>query len=266
MVATHFTGKDGEVKVDGNVITVVDFNVDVAVDVITSPRVGKVSDKNYPGKKHVSGSISQVVVTPELLSYVLGDSDTLTTSSLETLLAETDISGNTRQELSITSDPTNPTSVKVTLQVGDENSTAGSIVIHGKDSSAAYVAEVINFDAMTVGDPAQVKYGSQQFADTDYVDISANLQHGTGPDTSANRITIEGITGTKTMTPGTSTYFDIIGKVIDPDDNYAQVTLNNCFFTAGNFPIGDSNTLVQCDLPFIVQDPDEDVTLVWTST
>ncbi len=76
---------------------------------------------------------------------------------------------------------------------------------------------------------------------------------------------IEGITGVKTMTPGNATIFDIIGKVEDDNGNYFQMTCNNCFFTAGNFPIGDSDTLVACSLPFVVHDADSDVSLSWTS-
>ena len=264
MTATHFRGSDGEIKIDGNVVTVVEFNVDITTSVIASPRVGKVADKKYAGKQDITGSITQVLVTPDLLSKVIGDSDSLTTSTLETLLTAEDLSGNAWTEYAIGSDPSNPTSVKCTLTVGtDDDITAGSIVIRGTNSSDQIVTEVIDFAAMAVGDAAQVKYGSQQFETTDYVDVSGNLHDDAA---TYPTLKIEGITGTKTMTPGNATIFDIIGKVEDSNNNYAQLTCNNCFFTAGNFPIVDSNTLVSCDLPFVVQDADEDVTLVWTST
>ncbi len=264
MTATHFRGSDGQIKIDGSVVTVVEFNIDITTNVIASPRVGKVADKKYAGKQDITGTITQVLITPDLLSYVIGDSDSLTTSSLETLLAATDISANAWSEIAITSDPSNPTSVKCTLTASDANTTAGSIIIRGTNSSDQIVTEVIDFTAMTYGDPAQVKYGSQVFKTTDYVDISENLQPT--PSSVSSTLKFEGITGTKTMTPGNATIFDIIGKVEDANNNYAQLTCNNCFFTAGNFPIGDSDTLVSCDLPFVVQDADDDVTLVWTST
>lgn len=264
MTATHFTGSDGAVTIGGNAVTVVNFSIDVDRSVIASPRVGKTSDTNYAGKLGITGTISQVLVTAELLSYVMGDSNSLTTSSAETLLAAADVSANAWSEYAITSDPTNPTSVKCTLTVGDGNATAGSIVIRGTDSADAIVTEVLDFAAMTDGDAAQVIYGSQQFKTSDHVDVSGNLQPSTGP--VYNTLKIEGITGTKTMTPGEATLFDIVGKVEDADSNYAQITANNCFFTAGNFPIGDSDTLVECDLPFVITDPDDDLTLVWTST
>ncbi len=116
---------------------------------------------------------------------------------------------------------------------------------------------------MVSGDPAQVVYGSQVFDTTDWVDIEAALGEAGTPDPT---LKIEGITGTKTMTPGNATLFDIIGKVEDDNNNYAQMTCNNCFFTGGNFPIGDSDTLVACSLPFVIRDADSDVSLVWTST
>lgn len=266
MAATHFLGSDGEVKIGGDVkAEVTDFSVDISVDTIASARVGQKSDKQYPGKIGITGSINEVLVTAELLSYVVGDSNSLTTSSAEVLLAATELlSASGRHEIAVTDDPTNPTSIRATLTVGTVATTAGSIVVHGTDVSGGYVTEVINFAAMAVGDPAQVVYGTQQFDTSDYVDVEAALSKGSSG--SCSELKLDGITGTKTMTPGDATMFTIIGKVIDQDGNYAQITLNNCFFTSGNFPIGDANTLVACDLPFICQDPDSDMSLVWTST
>lgn len=263
MTATHFTGADGIISIGGNPITVVEYEMTVDRSVIDSPRVGKRSDMKYAGKLDFSGSIKQVLVTAELLSQVMGDSTSLTSSSLEVLYAAADISGGARLNLTIGTDPTAPTSTRITLTVGDAPSSAGSIVIHGTDSSDEYVTEVIDFGAMIVGDAAQVKYGTQQFKTTEHLDVSANLCQGA---VTFNQIKIEGITGVNTMTPGESTLFSIVGKVIDANNNYAQMTANNCFFTGGNFPIGDSDTLVECDLPFVISDPDEDVTLVWTTT
>lgn len=266
MTATYFLGSDGEIKIDGNVKSeVTDFSVDISVSAIASARIGQKSDKQYPGKVGITGSINEVLITAELLSMVIGDSNTLTTSSLETLLAATELlTSEARHEIAVTSDPTNPTSVKATLTVGTVNTTAGSIVIHGTDVGGDYVTEVLDFAAMTSGDPAQVVYGSQQFADTDFVDVEAAISKGNSG--TCSELKLEGIAGTKTMTPGNATMFTIIGKVEDASSNYAQITLNNCFFTGGNFPIGDADTLVACDLPFICQNPDSDMTLVWTST
>jgi len=263
MTAEHFTGADGEIKIGSDVITVADFSLDITRSVIASGEIGKVSDKKYPGKLDISGSITQVLITPELLSYVLGDSSTLTTSTLETLMAAEDVSGNTRAEYDVSTNPTVATSVKCTLTVGDADSTSGSIVLQGTNGSDDWITEVIDFAAMTVGDASQVVYGSVQFTTTEYVDVSANLQMGSS---TYNTLKIEGITGTKSMTPGDATVFNIIGKVEDADSNHATVTINNCFFTGGNFPVGDSDTLVRCDLPFVMKDADTDFTLAWTAT
>ena len=264
MTATHFTGKHGEVQVGGNVVTVVEFNLDITTNVINDPRVGKKADKKYPGKQEYSGTITQTLITPVLLSYVIGDSNSSTTSTLETLLAVTDVSANAWSELAITSDPTAATSVKCTLTAGDASANAGSVVIRGTNSSDQIVTEVLDFATMAYGDAAQVIYGSQAFKTTDYIDVSGNLQPT--PSSVSNTLKIEGIADTKTMSPGDPTYFDIIVKVEDANNNYVQATLSNCFFTGGNFPVGDSDTLVACVLPFVVHDADSDVSLVWTST
>ena len=262
MVATHYTGKDGEIKIDTVTTTLVDFSIDIAVGVIASGRIGKVSDKKYPGKKDITGKITQVLITGDLLAKLIGDTSTITTSTTEALLAATNLDAAAREELATDGSPTDPTSVKYTLTVGDANTTAGSVVLHGTDVDGNYVTEVIDFDAMTVGDAAQVKNGTQIFKTTDYIDVEAALESGT---TVFSTIKLDGVTGTKTITPGTSTMFNIVGKVTD-GTNYFQMTANNCFFTGGNFPIADAETLVQTDLPFVIQDPDSDVSLVWTST
>ncbi len=264
MTATHYTGKHGTVKIDGTPITAVEFNLDIATNVINDPRIGKKADKKYPGKQEYTGTITQTLITPELLSYVVGDSNSLTTSAAYVLLAETSLTAADREEIAITNNPTITTSVQATLGVGDVATEAGSIVIHGTDSSDEYVAEVIDFTALAVGAANQVVYGSQQFKTTEWVDVEAALEKGTGGNEST--IKLDGITGTKTMIAGEPTLFDIFVEVRDANDNYTQVTLSNCFFTGGNFPVGDSDTLVRCDLPFVVQDADVDFELVWTTT
>lgn len=262
MTATHFRGSDGEIQIEGNVVTMVNYEIAIDTSVIASPRIGKVADMNYAGKQAITGTVEQVLITGDLLSMVIGDSNTLTTSTSEVLLAAYDMDTGAREEVAITSDPTNPTSVKVTMTAGSIATASGSVVIHGTNVSDGYVTEVITLAAMDPGDPSQVLYGSQVFKTTDYLDIEAALGVAGTPDPT---IKLDGITGTKTMTPGNATIFDIIGKVEDDNGNYFQMTCNNCFFTAGNFPIGDSDTLVACSLPFVVHDADSDVSLVWTS-
>ena len=258
---THYTGSDGEIQIGGSPTTLVDFSIDMSVGVINSATIGKRSDMKYAGKFDVTGSITQVLVTGDLMAMLIGDTSGITTSTLESLLVATDLDAAAREELPITNDPTAPTSVKATLTVGDAVTTAGSIVIHGTDSSDDYVTEVISFAAMAIGDPAQVLYGTQAFKTTDWVDIEAALESGA---VTYSQIKLDGVDGTKTITPGEPTLFNIIGKVTD-GTSYYQMTANNCFFTGGTFPIGDAETLVQTDLPFVMQDPDTDLTLVWTS-
>ena len=153
---THYTGSDGEIQIGGAPTALVNFSIDMAVGVINSGRIGKRSDMKYAGKFDVTGTITEVLVTGDLMAMLIGDTSGITTSSLESLLAATDLDAAAREELPITSDPTAPTSVKATLTVGDAVTTAGSIVIHGTDTSDDYVTEVISFAAMAVGDPAQV--------------------------------------------------------------------------------------------------------------
>ncbi len=262
MVATHYRGSNGEIKIEGNVVTMVNYEITVETNVIASPRIGKVADMNYAGKQSITGTVEQVLITGDLLSMVIGDSNTLTESTAENLLVTYDMDAGAREEAPIDNNPTDPTSVKVTMTAGSVSTTAGSIVIHGTNNSDDYVTEVINLAAMDSGDPSQVVYGSQVFKTTEYVDIEAALGVAGSPDPT---LTIDGITGVKTMTPGNATIFDIIGKVEDDNGNYFQMTCNDCFFTAGNFPIGDSDTLVACSLPFVVHDADSDVSLSWTS-
>lgn len=260
---THYTGSDGEIQIGGTPTTLVDFSIDMAVGVINSPAIGKRSDVKYAGKFDVTGTITQVLVTGDLMAKLIGANADITTSSLEVLLAAEDIeTSDGRHEITIGTDPADPTSVKATLNVGTTLTTAGSIIIHGTDSSDNYVTEVLDFAAMAVGDSDQIVFGSQIFKTTDFVDVEAALSKGSTPNCCT--LKLEGVDGTKTITPGEPTLFNIIGKVTD-GTSYYQLTANNCFFTGATFPIGDAETLVQTDLPFVMQDPDTDLTLVWTS-
>ena len=262
----HYTGKDGEIKIGGVATALVNFNIDINVGVITSGQIGQVSDLSYPGKKAVSGTITEVLITGDLMAMMMGADADITTSSTAACLAATDMSDNTRTEIVTGADTSaNPTSVKVTLTSCDtSNNSAGSIVLQGTDSSGDTVTEVMSFDAITAGDANQIKYGSQIFASVDYIDVSANLRQGAG-DTAWNTLKVDWVSGTKSIVLGTSEHFDIIGKVEDANGKYFQMTANNCFFTGGTFPIGDAETLVETDLPFVMRDADTDLTLVWSS-
>lgn len=65
-----------------------------------------------------------------------------------------------------------------------------------------------------------------------------------------------------TCTPGDPTYFSIWGRV-SKDSSIVDISANNCFITGGELPIGDADTVVQCDLPFQIEDPSTDLTLNW---
>ena len=255
---THYTGSDGEIQIGGTPTTLVNFSIDMTVGVINSARIGKVSDMKYAGKKDVTGTITQVLVTGDLLAKLLGG--TPTEATLEVLLAATGLSG-AREEITITPNPSVPTTVTATLTVGDDDSTAGSIVIHGTDLSGVYVTEVLTFAAMLTTDAPQVVNGTQVFNTTTFVDVEAALD---GYTATHSTIGLQAVAGTKTVQPGTSTLFDIIGKVSNGTSHF-QMTANNCFFTGGTFPIGDAETLVETDLPFVMRDADTDLTLVWTA-
>lgn len=264
---THYTGKDGEIKIDGVVTTLVNFNVDMSVGVIDSSRIGKRSPMKYAGKLDFTGTITEVLVTGDLMARMIGATTDITTSSTAVILAATDMSDNTRTTISTGPDvSSNPTSARLTFtSCNTSNNAAGSITLQGKDASGGWVSEVFDFAAMAAGDANQVKYGSQVFAEVIYADVSANLRQGTSA-TDKNTLSIDWVSGTKTITPGTTELFDIVGKVQDVNGKYFQLTLTNCFFTGASLPVSDSETLVQTDLPFVVQDADEDVVLVWSSS
>ena len=157
MAATYFTGKNGAIYVKSGVdadpsaadlITAADFKISLSRNVVNVGKIGAANDMNYAGKLTVTGSLTQVLMTPRYLAWALG-----------------------------TPSP---------------------------DADAA----------------------------------------GTG-------------------TPGDPTYFSIWGRV-SKDSSIVDVSANNCFFTGGEFPIGDADTVVQCDLPFQIEDPSTDLTIVWS--
>ena len=261
---THYTGTDGVITIGGVATTLVNFNVDMSVGVIESPRIGKKSAMKYPGKLDFSGTVTQVVVTGDLMARVIGTDQTESSAALFHGPDDLDSQG-VHEQITVGPDTSaNPTSVKLTLAASDTSANdAGSMVVQGTDASGAWVSEVFEFDAMDALAATQVKYGSQIFASVHYIDVSGNLSQGVG--TAATSLAAYWVGGTKTITPGNTPSFDIVGKVEDANGKYFQMTLTNCFFTGAGFPISDSETLVQTDLPFVVQDPDVDVVLVWSA-
>jgi len=258
----HYTGSNGVISIDSVPQTIAKFSIDVKTDVVVDYQIGDECDRSYPGKKHVTGLIEETLITGDNFAKLVGDTSTIATSSLETLLDTFNLDAGAREETTITDDPADPTTVKCTLNVGDAVTTAGAIVIHGTDSNDNYAVEVVDFAAMSVGDAAQVVQATQIFKTTDHVTIEAALESGSS---SYSTIKLEGVDGVKTITLGESTYFDLIGKVEDSDGKYIQISLEDCWLTAGTFPIGDKNSIVKTALPFIVKNPGT-LDLAWTST
>jgi len=261
-VPEHYVGSNGVVLINSVVQTIVKFYINVVTDVVIDRKVGEESDDHYPGKKHIDGMIEEVLVDGTNLAMSIGDTSTIATSSLETLLATFNLDAGAREETTITTDPSDPTTVKCTLGVGDALTTAGAIVIHGTDANDNYAAEVVNFVAMAVGDSDQVVQATQIFKTTDYVTIEAALESGAA---SYSTIKLEGVSGVKTITLGESTYFDLVGKVEDANGKYVQISLTDCWLSAGTFPVGDKNAIIKTALPFVVKSPST-TELAWTST
>ena len=94
---THYTGSDGEIQIGGSPTTLVDFSIDMSVGVINSATIGKRSDMKYAGKFDVTGSITQVLVTGDLMAMLIGDTSGITTSTLESLLVATDLDAAARE-------------------------------------------------------------------------------------------------------------------------------------------------------------------------
>jgi|LGOV01.1.fsa_nt_gb hypothetical protein len=155
---TYYTGKDGAIYVKSgrdtdpsaaDLITAADFKVGLSRNVVNVGKIGAANDMSYPGKLAITGSLTQVLVTPEYLAWALGDTD--------------DLDGTTHS-----------------------------------------------------------------------------------------------------YSPGNPQYFSIWGKLLK-DSEWLDVSANNCFITGGELPIGDADTVVQCDLPFQIEDPSTDFKIRWDS-
>lgn len=58
---------------------------------------------------------------------------------------------------------------------------------------------------------------------------------------------------------GPSTSFNLAGTLANADASQNKIWLANCFLTVGDFNFSDADTIVEETLPFIVRDPDVDV-------
>ena len=70
---------------------------------------------------------------------------------------------------------------------------------------------------------------------------------------------------TASVTVGAGTKFNFVGKVETSDSsNNVTITANNCFFTDGDFTIGDADGIIENGMSFVMEDEDTDLTIAQT--
>ncbi|MDY6959474.1 MAG: hypothetical protein SVK08_09985 [Halobacteriota archaeon] len=71
----YYTGAEGVLKFDSGTIAHAEFSVDITRGVASSPRGGKYSDLNVPGKVGFSGSLKRIMIGGEIIESLIGTGD-----------------------------------------------------------------------------------------------------------------------------------------------------------------------------------------------
>ena len=260
-LVTKLTGKEGVISVAGSEVLVADFEVVITRGTAVQPRVGKYSDRKRAGKVDVTGTLTRLDVDGSLLEKLLGG--TPSDSSSEELHADADlVGGGINDIVTVGTDPTNPSVVKITITRGDADGTNSWITIQGTDNNDNDLAETVDVAAITAAVSPLTLYTKNVFKTVDFFTAGAGMNVGASDKT---EVGLDAITGTRTVLIGAGTTFTFFGRAIDSSNNKCEVNIANCFFTEGSMAFGDADTYIAGPMSFTMEDPDDDLQLIYTT-
>lgn len=255
---TLLTGVNGVVSVGGSPVAVANFDITIARGVAAQPRVGKFSDRKVPGKVDITGTLTRLDPDPANVEKLIGG--TPVDSSSEVLHASADLTGSgVIEPVVVSSDPTNPSKIQVTVTRGDADTTASYIIVEGTDVNDNPLTNQVEVPAITVANSPVTVFTEDSFKTTDNFIAGAGLNVGSA---SFTEVALEAITGTRTTGISDGVLFTLNGKAEDQNGQKVEFVLANAFFTEATMAFSDADTIIDGPFSFTMQDPDEDFTYV----
>ena len=258
MTVKHYTGVQGVVKIDGSPIAVSEFGFTVDRGTASHARSGKWSDLNAPGKLKVTGTIKRIMVDSNYLKAALNAA--ASTGEAYSLVAAYVIDCTSapveKDDETAGAHPTLPSQLRVSLSLTGSAgiATAGAVTLIGTDANDQPISETILLPVTTDTAAWDTSAIFKKFETAIFTDVICDT---------TSTLAVDSIAATSSFTLAKPKFFAIIGKVVDGSDNII-VTMTNCWFTKGGLSFTDADKMVEEDLPFMVEDPDVDITISGT--
>ena len=259
MTVKHYTGVQGVVKIDGSPIAVSEFGFTVDRGTASHARSGKWSDLNAPGKLKVTGTIKRIMVDSNYLKAALNAA--ASTGEAYSLVAADVIDCTTTpiekdNEADPLTHPATPSQLRISLALtgGAGIATAGAVTLIGADANDQPISETVLLPVTTDTAAWDTSAIFKKFETAIFTDVICDT---------TSTLAVDSLAATSSFTLAKPKFFAIIGKVVDGSDN-TIVTMTNCWFTKGGLSFTDADKMVEEDLPFMVEDPDVDITISGT--
>lgn len=254
MTQDAYTGVHGTVSYAGSTIAVAEFDVKIKRGVASHARSGKWSDYKLPGKIDVTGSMKRILTDGELLAALLNA--TPATGAAEALHAGLTCPGDGSENITDMTDTSIASASRITLTaIGGPVTGAGTAILIGTDANGNDLTEPV---AVTTLAENSYVVSSRTFKTLTHVALK-NVAMGVG-----DTLKVASITGSASVTVGEPKVFNLIGKV-DDGSNHVYITMNNCFFTDGEFKFTDADGILEDPLSFTMRDPDADLTIEYVN-
>jgi len=243
----------GSLSYAGSPIAVAEFDVKIKRGVASHARSGKWSDYKVPGKVDVTGSLKRILVDGQLLAALLNA--TPTTGAAETLHAGLTAPGAATESITDMTDTAIASASRIQITALTAAVTAtGTAILIGTDAAGVAKTEIVTIPALGIN--ATVN-SSGTFLTLTHVVLKDIVQEG-------GTLSVASITGTSAVVVGEPKIFALIGKV-DDGSNHVYITMNNCFFTDGEFKFADADGVLEDPLSFTMRDPDADLTIEYVN-
>jgi len=254
MTQDAYTGVHGTVVYAGSTIAVAEFDVKIKRGVASHARSGKWSDYKLPGKIDVTGSIKRILTDGELLAALLNA--TPATGAAEVLHTGLTCPGSGSENIADMTDTSIASASRIKLTATEGAVTgAGTAILIGTDANGNTLTEPLNIPLL---DENSYVISSRTFKTLTHVALK-DVTMGTG-----GTLAVASIPGSSTVTVGEPKLFDLIGRV-DDGSNHVYITMNNCFFTDGEFKFADADSILEDPLSFTMRDPDADLTIEYVN-
>lgn len=249
MTVESYTGVDGVVLLNDEIVANVLFSIKFTRAVAEAERSGKYSKLKVPGDLDVTGTIDEIVTDGEILGMVIGNTTVEGTAvTLHAGLTAPGVGLESVTDMTTTS-CTTASKVKITALTAAVT-TPGTAILYGTGADGNARSEVLPIPALGINEYVTTQ---GKFRTVTHVTLIGGVQDG-------GTLKVESVAGSATITVGPADVFSLVGSVVNGSNN-VTITANNCFLTSGELTFNGANSIVRNPASFTMKDPDADLSI-----